>query len=341
MLIRCLVLAMLLVGSAVAEPLTGPQRAAQVAESLVGKPVPDLKLRSIDGGLIDLASYRGKQAVYLKFWATWCKPCVAQMPHFQHAHSTAGSDLAVIGINLGLNDTPKSVQDFQRQQKITMPMAIDDGSAAAALNVRVTPMHVVIDRAGIVQFVSHAADARVDAALASAKIPTATLATAAAQRGGSAIKYQVGSTVQALELQPFDAPPLRVPAASGQPTVLAFFSSWCESYLADTRPQMSARCRRAREQLSSIPAEVRSKAQWAWIASGVWTSDDELSAYDAKFDIDAPLVVDTAGTWFNGFDVRDVPAVIVIGGDGIIRQRLRGDESDLQQRLRSAIEGQR
>ena len=45
------------------------------------------------------AQLYGKQAVYLKFWATWCGPCRAQMPHFKHVYETAGADLAVIGVN--------------------------------------------------------------------------------------------------------------------------------------------------------------------------------------------------------------------------------------------------
>jgi len=61
-------------------------------------------LKTIDGQQIDLGSLYGKQAVYLKFWATWCVPRREQMPHFERTFGSAGPDLGVIAINGGFND---------------------------------------------------------------------------------------------------------------------------------------------------------------------------------------------------------------------------------------------
>jgi thiol-disulfide isomerase/thioredoxin len=47
-------------------------------------------LHTIDGETIDLGRLYGKQADYLKLWATWRGPCMQQMPHFEHAYETAG-----------------------------------------------------------------------------------------------------------------------------------------------------------------------------------------------------------------------------------------------------------
>jgi thiol-disulfide isomerase/thioredoxin len=69
-------------------------------------------LRTIDGEVIDLGGLYGKKAVYLKFWATWCVPCREQMPHFERVYQTAGRDLAVVAVDIGLNDCSKKCECF-------------------------------------------------------------------------------------------------------------------------------------------------------------------------------------------------------------------------------------
>src|SRR5205809_697450 len=96
-------IAMLLAAGAAAQ--TGQERAEAAGRGLVGTPAPRIVMRTIDGQSIDLGALYGKQAVYLKFWATWCGPCRAQMPHFEHIYETADSGLAVVGINVGFNDS--------------------------------------------------------------------------------------------------------------------------------------------------------------------------------------------------------------------------------------------
>jgi peroxiredoxin len=331
----------LLIISATAVAQSGAERAAGMGATLVGKPAPTLRLRNLSGDVIDVADYRGKQAVYLKFWATWCQPCIAQMPHFQRAFESAGPGLAVIAINAGFNDTPAAIRQFQHQHHITMPMTIDDGSAAAALNLRVTPLHVLIDRAGIVRFVGHLADARLDDALRSIQ-GAAVNGTAGAVTGASIpikynIKYKIGNRIAPLQLQPLDAAQAVQLPSAGRPSVLVFISTWCESYLAETRPQMSAQCRRSREQLSALPSELIARAQWTWIASGIWTDASELREYRDQQHIATPMLLDSSGALFNTFDVRQVPAILVIDGQGMLRQRLRGDEPDLVQQLQRAL----
>ncbi|HET7329376.1 MAG TPA: TlpA family protein disulfide reductase, partial [Dyella sp.] len=66
MRIVALLLLMLFSAQVLAE--TGEQHAQAAARGLVGTPAPRLVLKTIDGQTIDLASYYGKKAVYLKFW---------------------------------------------------------------------------------------------------------------------------------------------------------------------------------------------------------------------------------------------------------------------------------
>src|SRR6266700_1719078 len=155
---------------------SGQQLAESAGRSLIGKPAPRLVVTTIDGETIDLGRLYGKQAVYLKFWATWCVPCREQMPHFERTFETAGTDLAVIAVNTGFNDPIADVRDYRRKMGLTMPIVVDDGRFAAALHLRVTPQHIVIGRDGRIQYVGHLADARLDAALGAARTAAAPAA---------------------------------------------------------------------------------------------------------------------------------------------------------------------
>ena len=70
------------VGTETKAATSGQQLAESAGRSLIGKPAPRFVVTTIDGETIDLGRLYGKQAVYLKFWATWCVPCREQMPHF-------------------------------------------------------------------------------------------------------------------------------------------------------------------------------------------------------------------------------------------------------------------
>ena len=176
----------------------GQQLAIGAGQSLIGTAAPRLVLKTIDGETIDLGKLYGKQAVYLKLWATWCVPCRQQMPHFEHVYETAGPDLAVIAIDIGFNDSIDAIRLYRKRLGITMPIVMDDGRVGAALHLRVTPQHIVIGRDGRIEYVGHLADATLDAALVAArKAPGVQAPEPLGQAGSAAIdrKFKVGEMV--------------------------------------------------------------------------------------------------------------------------------------------------
>jgi len=326
---------MVLVGPVAAET-TGQERAEAAGKGLVGSPAPRMIVKTIDGQTIDLGALYGKKAVYLKFWATWCVPCREQMPHFERTYESAGQDLAVIAINAGFDDSVGEIQKYRRALGITMPIVLDDGQLGAAFNLRVTPQHIVIGRDGRIQYVGHLADARLDAALLAARHPVAASAmTGFPAAPVEAPGIRVGDPLPAQSVTTLDGKSFAFrTSGTPKPTVLVFLSPWCESYLATTRPAISASCRRTREQVSGLARD--SHIRWIGVASGLWASADDLRQYRDEYKVRIPLTLDESGEIFRTFRVTDVPTVLIADAQGKLVRRVVPDESD---GLRKALAG--
>jgi peroxiredoxin len=317
---------------------SGQQRAEAAGHDLVGSPAPRMVLKTIDGQTIDLGSLYGKKAVYLKFWATWCVPCREQMPHFERTYESAGSDLAVIAINAGFNDSLDDVRTYRKQLGIKMPIVIDDGRLGAALNLRVTPQHVVIGRDGRIQYVGHLANERLDAAIQAAQ---SSPAIGAPGRGGT---VGSGGASKPSRDEPGDrAPQFSANTLDGSQfslqepvekhaAVLVFLSPWCESYLATSRAARSANCRDVRVQVDTL-AKEHPQVRWLGIASGIWASKEDLAKYQTNNKVTIPLTLDETGDLFRTFKVRSVPTVIIIDSHGKIERRIEGSDPRLPTEL--------
>jgi peroxiredoxin len=313
----------------------GQQLAVGAGQSLIGTAAPPLVLKTIDGETIDLSKLYGKQAVYLKLWATWCVPCRQQMPHFEHVYETAGADLAVIAINIGFNDTIDAIRLYRRKVGITMPIVLDDGKVGAALHLRVTPQHIVIGRDGRIQYVGHLADARLDAALVAAReAPSVQTSNMSLHPSGApaGTRLAIGdtvppSTVRTLEGGTFF---LQDPQAT-KATVFVFISPWCESYLVTTRPAVAKNCRVGRIQVKAL---AQAHVRWLGVASGLWATVQDLADYRVQYKITIPLTLDDAGTLFQEFGVNNTPTVIVVDARGKIVRRVEpGELGTLRQTL--------
>ena len=322
--------------------MTGQQRAEAAGHDLVGSPAPRMVLKTIDGDTIDLGSLYGKKAVYLKFWATWCVPCREQMPHFERLYESEGSDLAVIAINAGFNDSIEDVRTFRQKLGIKMPIVIDDGTLGAALNLRVTPQHVVIGRDGRIQYVGHLADERLDAAVQAARSSPAISAAAVNDRTGgpeNAPHYAPGERAPPFSAKTLDGALFSHPeSGEKQPTVLVFLSPWCESYLATSRAAMSENCRKIREQVDAL-AKQDPGVRWLGIASGIWATKEDLSKYQTDYKVKIALALDESGALFRTFGVRRVPTVLIIDSRGVIKTRIAGDDARLPAQLQAVTLG--
>ncbi|HVG17936.1 MAG TPA: redoxin domain-containing protein [Blastocatellia bacterium] len=116
----------------------------------VAKPAPDFKVLTLDKKLIRLSDLRGKVTV-LNFWATWCGPCVAEMPHLQRAAEKYKDNPKVIILIVSTDENKLAVRSFLERNRYTMLAAYDDG-AAERFGVRGIPATFIIDPGGVIQF---------------------------------------------------------------------------------------------------------------------------------------------------------------------------------------------
>ena len=146
--------------------------AAQPATPSVAAKSPSLKVTTVDGAPYDLAAHRGKWVV-VNFWATWCGPCLKEMPDLS-ALDAMREHIEVIG--LAYEDIkPAEMAAFLKVHPVVYPIAIIDVYAPPAdfASPRGLPMSYLIAPDGTVakQFLGPVTAKDIEAAIASAGGP--------------------------------------------------------------------------------------------------------------------------------------------------------------------------
>ena len=119
---------------------------------LVGKPAPDVDLELLDGGRLNLKEQKGK-VVVLDFWATWCGPCVREMPLVAKV-ADAYREKGVSLYCLNQREDSDTIRDFLKDKEFEVTVVLDsDGDAGTAYGVQGIPTLVLVDKAGVVQSV--------------------------------------------------------------------------------------------------------------------------------------------------------------------------------------------
>jgi thiol-disulfide isomerase/thioredoxin len=124
-------------------------------KGLAGKPAPEIALASSlnTTGKPSLAGLKGK-VVLLEFWATWCGPCRASIPHLQKLHDTYGKKgLVVLSVT---SEDLETVKEFVADNKMTFPIGIDDSDRTMTIYaIRSIPAAFLIDTAGRIVWQGH------------------------------------------------------------------------------------------------------------------------------------------------------------------------------------------
>jgi len=102
----------------------------------------NLQLTTLDGQPVSLESFRGK-AIFMNFWATWCPPCLAEMPLIDNLYQDMeGENVAFVIIST--DDNLELVQRFVAAKGYTLPMYRLAGNVPEVYNVRTLPTTYVI-----------------------------------------------------------------------------------------------------------------------------------------------------------------------------------------------------
>jgi peroxiredoxin len=141
-------------GSGGAAPPRGPSVDTALKQLDLMRPnrpkvADDFTLPTPEGGSFRLSEQRGK-VVLVNFWATWCPPCLEEMPAMERLwrrHKDAGFVLLAVS----LDGDPKKVSPFVSAHKFTFRVALDPKmTVAERFGVRALPSSFVIDRDGMV-----------------------------------------------------------------------------------------------------------------------------------------------------------------------------------------------
>jgi len=127
------VVALLFSGCATSEP--------DPANVIVGSQAPSFSLTSLDGTTVKSSTLKGS-VVVLNFWATWCQPCMSEIPELKQM--AAGSKVKVIGIALD-QDGEKTIKSFVASNNINYTVLVGDEEVFQRFNGVGIPYTLLLD----------------------------------------------------------------------------------------------------------------------------------------------------------------------------------------------------
>jgi peroxiredoxin len=118
----------------------------------VGAVAQDFSAPDVNSGTtFQLGDHLGKEVILIDFWATWCQPCLAEMPHLESLWEKYRSrGFLVVAVSMDSADQLADVPAFAKRNQMNFPVLTDeDSSIASVYNPRKSaPLSVIIDKAG-------------------------------------------------------------------------------------------------------------------------------------------------------------------------------------------------
>jgi thiol-disulfide isomerase/thioredoxin len=94
-------------------------------------------------------------------------------------------------------------------------------------------------------------------------------------------------------------------------TALFFTATWCDWYLAESRPSLSKNCVAGQQQINEL-FQKANHVNWLGVISHLWTGEKEMDEYREKYQIPYFMMVDSQDQEFVRFNVKDYPTLILL-----------------------------
>ncbi len=147
--LRCvpLILALALAGA------TACSKTESLRPPAIGAPAAAFEVSDLDGKPVSLASLKG-QVVVLNVWATWCSPCIEEIPQLEQVHNTfSAQGVATIGVSIDAAGMGADIREFMADHKMTYRVWLDPDNTFALKFLTVgVPETFVIDRKGAIRW---------------------------------------------------------------------------------------------------------------------------------------------------------------------------------------------
>lgn len=130
-------------------PGVGPREGSRVGDLAY-----DFTVKDLDGHDHSLKGLRGRSVVHLVFWATWCMPCVEEVPQLRVMYDRyRAKGFEILGVVVAMNQTQEGVRTFVEKNGMAYPV-LWDGDLKLMNRYRVDsiPQNFLIDRDGIIRY---------------------------------------------------------------------------------------------------------------------------------------------------------------------------------------------
>lgn len=116
----------------------------------VGETLPDFEITCLDGSTFRLSEHRGKTVV-INLWATWCAPCVEELPNFDRLLRERPTEVAVLAVHSP--PVTADVPAFLAEHSYALPFAVDESGEVSSLlgASAVLPQTIILDADGVVR----------------------------------------------------------------------------------------------------------------------------------------------------------------------------------------------